>query len=64
MSYLFLSCTEKIINDLDDFNQLHQEKISNKYIYQMYSKNPFIDIDDSFDIYFSNLDCLRRMICE
>ncbi|KJV44404.1 hypothetical protein MUB05_10690 [Acinetobacter indicus] len=54
----------KIINDLDDFNQLHQEKISNKYIYQMYSKNPFIDIDDSFDIYFSNLDCLRRMICE
>lgn len=54
----------KIINDRDDFQKLHQEKILNKYIYQMYSKAPFIDIDESFDIYFSNLDCLRGMICE
>ena len=54
----------KVINNLDDFNRLNQEKIPNKYIYQMYSKSHFLDIEESYDIYFSNLVCLRGMICE
>ena len=54
----------KIINTLEDFCNLNQEKIKNRYIYQMYSVKPFLDFKESYDIYFSNLVCLRGIICE
>lgn len=54
----------KIINNLDDFENLKKENIPNKYIYQMYQSEPFLKIDESFDIYIKNLECLQGIVCE
>lgn len=53
----------KIINHLDDFELLRRERIPNKYVYQFYVKEPFLDIDESFDIHFKNLECLQGILC-
>ena len=52
----------KIINDLNDYEILKNENIPNKYIYQFYFKEPFINIDESYDIYIKNLECLRGIV--
>lgn len=52
----------KLINDLEDYEILKNESIPNKYIYQFYFKEPFIDIDESYDIYIKDLECLRGMV--
>lgn len=53
----------KIINNLDDFENLKKENIPNKYVYQMYQSEPFLEIDESYDIYIKNLECLQEIVC-
>lgn len=54
----------KIINELNDFEVLKNKGIPNKYVYQFYAKEPFLKIDESYDIYFKNLECLKGIVSE
>ncbi|WP_254433813.1 hypothetical protein [Acinetobacter sp. Marseille-Q1618] len=54
----------KIINELDDFKLLKNKHIPNKYVYQFYVKEPFLRIDESYDIYFKSLECLKGIVSE
>lgn len=53
----------KFINTLDELSLVLSKPLSNKKIYQIYTKEPYYEVNESCDVYVKNFECLKGILC-
>jgi len=53
----------KFINTLDELRLVLSKPLSNKKIYQIYTQEPYYEVDESCDVFVKNVECMKGILC-
>lgn len=53
----------KFINTLDELSLVLSKPLSNKKIYQIYTQEPYYEVDESCDVFVKNVECMKGILC-
>ncbi|MBJ9371313.1 DUF4297 family anti-phage-associated protein [Acinetobacter sp. TGL-Y2] len=53
----------KFINNIEDLSLILSKPLPRKQVFQIYTNSPYFEVEESFDVYIRNIECLKEILC-